>query len=177
MVLAATGLIASLIVHMAALLGMPSPLGEKSWVLHIGIFVVWLPAVLVLQSFSGEFTQKDLWRAALRGCPDWMRWTIWCFCGYAMVNFLVFAVVMGRSSPSGGPTPGLVWRGLSGHWMAFYSMAFAIMYSASHVEQRDAQRRCLDGHAVSPAAQYCEQCGTPVVEVPGGGRGRGKRAT
>jgi len=61
MVLAPTGLIASLIVHMAALLGMPSPLGEKSWVLHIGIFVVWLPAVLVLQSLSGEFKQKDLW--------------------------------------------------------------------------------------------------------------------
>jgi hypothetical protein len=99
MVLAATGLIASLIVHMSALLGMPSPLGEESWVLHIGIFVVWLPAVLVLQSLSGEFKQKDLWRAALRGCPDWMRRIIWGFFAYAMVNFLVFAVVIGRSKP------------------------------------------------------------------------------
>ena len=177
MVLAATGLIVSLIVHTSALLGMPSPLGEKSWVLQIGNFVDWLPAVLVLQSLRGEFKQKNLWRAALRGCPDWMRRTIWGICGYAMVNFLVFAVVMGRSSPSGGPTPGSAWRGFSGHWMAFYSMAFAIMYSAIHVEHRDAQRRCLEGHPVSPAAQYCEQCGTPVVDVPGGDRGRGKRAT
>jgi hypothetical protein len=61
--------------------------------------------------------------------------------------------------------------------MPFYSMAFAIMYSAIHVEQRDAQRRCLEGHPVSPAAQYCEQCGKPVAEVLVGGRGRRKRAT
>ena len=177
MVLAAIGLIASLVVHVSALLGMSSPLGEESWVLHIGIFVVWLPAVLVLQSLTREFKQKDLWRAALRGCPDWMRWTIWGFSGYALVNFTVFAVSMGGSSPRGGPTPGSVWRGFSGHWMAFYSVAFAIMYSAIHVEQRDSQRRCVEGHPVSPAAQYCEQCGKPVIEVPTRGTIGGKRAT
>jgi hypothetical protein len=177
MVLAATGLTASVIVHVSALLGMPSPLGDKSWVLHIGIFVVWLPAVLVLQPLTREFKQKDLWRAALRGCPKWMRRATWGFCGYAVVNFLVFAVSIRGSSPRGGPIPDSVWRGFSGHWMAFYSMAFAIMYSAIHVEQRDPQRRCVGGHPVSSAAQYCEQCGKPVIEVPTRGMSGGKRAT
>jgi len=75
--IAGTGLVLSVIVHAASLAGIPTPLGEKSWILHIGIFVVWFPAVLVRQPLTREFKQKDLWRAALRGCPAWMRRFVW----------------------------------------------------------------------------------------------------
>src|SRR5437870_7027920 len=37
--------------------------------LFIGIFVVWLPTVLLLNTLTRDFKQKDLWKAALRGCP------------------------------------------------------------------------------------------------------------
>src|SRR6266540_914652 len=47
--LAVAGFFASLLVHLLALIGLPSPFGSATWLLHIGIFVVWLPTVLVAQ--------------------------------------------------------------------------------------------------------------------------------
>jgi hypothetical protein len=163
---AATGLALSVVVHLAALLGVPSPLGEKSWILHGGIFVVWIPAVFILQPLTREFKQKDLWRAAFRGCPVWMRRFVWVIFAYAMINFAVFFYLSASAKPSPGQTPDAVLRGFSGHWMVFYSIAFAVFYSALRIREHDAQRRCLDGHPVSPSAKFCEHCGQPIREVP-----------
>jgi hypothetical protein len=164
MAIAALGLALSVLVHLAALFGLPSPLGEKSWILHVGIFVVWFPAVLIVQSLTRDFKQKDLWRAALRGCPVWMRRLVWIVAGYAMVNFAIFAYQMTGAKPTSQETPDEVWRGFSGHWMVFYSMAMAIFYSALRIRDHDSQRRCLAGHPASPSAQFCDQCGQPIRE-------------
>jgi hypothetical protein len=160
--LSTLGLILSVLVHLGALLGTDSALGEAAWFLHGGIFLVWFPAVLVLQPLTREFKQKDLWRAALRGCPTWMRWMTYGFFGYAAVNFILFIfMVPGRhASPD---TPPIVLRGFSGHWMAFYSAAVAIFYSARHAEEHDQGRRCPSGHQVGPLARYCEECGRQVL--------------
>lgn len=123
------GLALSLLVHLSALLGMASVFGEAAWFLHAGIFVVWIPAVFILQRLTREFEQKDLWRAALRGCPRWMRWITYGFVGYAFVNFVLF-IIMEPGHGSSAETPAVVFRGFSGHWMAFYSGALAIFYSA-----------------------------------------------
>jgi hypothetical protein len=72
--LSAVGLALSLISHIAALLGANGPLGDKAWILHIGIFVVWLPAILVMNRLTREVPRKDIWKVALRGCPEWMRY-------------------------------------------------------------------------------------------------------
>jgi hypothetical protein len=64
-----------------------------------------------------------------------MRYMVYGFFGYAIINFLLFIAV----APSGGHganPPTVVWRGFSGHWMAFYSAAFAILYSAVRPEER-----------------------------------------
>lgn len=131
------GLALSLLVHLSALLGMASPFGEAAWVLHGGIFIVWLPAVLVFQPLTREFKLKDLWRAALRGSPRWMRWMTSGFAGYAFVNFVLFIVLEPGSRGSSPETPAVIFRGFSGHWMAFYSAALAIFYSADHAEDHD----------------------------------------
>lgn len=73
MVLAASGFALSLVAHVSALLGF-TPLGSATWALHQGLFAVWLPAILLMRDLTSEVKQKDLWRAALRGCPRWMRW-------------------------------------------------------------------------------------------------------
>jgi CubicO group peptidase (beta-lactamase class C family) len=84
------------------------------------------------------------------------------FFGYAIVNFLFFMT----KAPSGGGganPPAVVWRGFSGHWMAFYSAALAILYSAARTA--DTALRCANGHLASPNAIYCTQCGQPVMRV------------
>jgi len=162
--LSAAGLILSLIVHLSAVLGHELGLGQAVWALHIGIFAVWLPAILVINRTTGDFRRRDLWKAALRGCPNWMRKMTYGFAGYAIVNFIIFVFLM-VSHPainSNEPTPATL-RGFSGHWMAFYSAALSVLYSATRIKEVDAGRRCRGGHPVSPLAQYCEKCGAPVA--------------
>ena len=53
---------------------------------------------------------------------------------------LLRAVVM--NSP-----PTRLWRGFSGHWMAFCSAALAILYSAATTSSSG--RRCTNGHSIS----------------------------
>ena len=160
--ISAVGLILSLISHLAALLGMTGPLGNRVWILHIGIFIVWFPAVLVAQRLTRGTSQKGLWKAALRGCPEWMRNMTYGFFGYAMLNFAIFMF----TSPKGKPSDGFMLpsevRGFSGHWMAFYSAALAIHYSARRLWDTDWNPRCRNGHAISPFAKFCETCGEPV---------------
>ena len=132
------------------------------WMLHIGIFVVWFPAVLVAQRLVGNVNRKDLWKVVLKDSPDWMRYMVYGFFGYAMFNFLLFMT----KAPTGGGganPPAVVWRGFSGHWMAFYSAALAILYAAAR--NVDTIPRCTNGHMASSNAVYCPQCGQPVLRV------------
>ncbi|MGA2256272.1 MAG: hypothetical protein ABSG53_16610 [Thermoguttaceae bacterium] len=169
LLLSVIGLVLSLIAHTAALFGLPQPLGSAAWSLHFGIFVVWLPAVIVSNGLARDFKRMDFWKAALRGCPDWMRWLTYAFFGYAVVNFLLFVAVAparGAGGAGGGANvPPDVFRGFSGHWMAFYSAAAAILYSAIVVSHSDSARRCPNGHPVLPPASYCEKCGEALAEV------------
>jgi hypothetical protein len=131
LVLAAVGLVLSLVAHGCALLGLPQPLGGATWGLHLGIFAVWPSAILASRRMVQGTKPDDFWRIVLRGCPPWMRWLTYGFFGYAVVNFLIFlAMSLGRKQAAGVPTPPEVFRGFSGHWMAFYSAALAILYSA-----------------------------------------------
>lgn len=129
--LSCTGLILSLWVHIGALTGQrvaPFPFFIG---LHLGIFVVWIPAVLAARRLAGTLNRPDIWKIVLRGCPDWLRYLVYGFFGYAIVNFLFF-MTTAPFKGSGADTPATVWRGFSGHWMAFYSAAFAILWSAIH---------------------------------------------
>jgi hypothetical protein len=160
--LSALGLAVSLWIHLGAVMGRRVAPEAFFWMLGVGIFIVWLPAVLVAQRLVGTTNRKDFWKVILKGSPDWMRYMVYGFFGYAFVNFLLF---MGKA-PSGGNganPPAVVWRGFSGHWMAFYSAAFAILYAAARTE--GSGLRCANGHVVSPNAAYCTRCGQPVLRV------------
>lgn len=174
LVLAVIGLALSLVAHVAALLGWPQPLGQAAWGLHVGIFLVWLPVFAVSNRMTGGFKRKDFWDASLRGCPAWMRWMTYGFFAYAFVNFMLFmAVAPPRGAVRGANAPPEVFRGFSGHWMAFYLAAAANLYSAIVVSRADPARRCPNGHPVPPAAAFCEACGAavaaPAATEPRGG--------
>lgn len=163
--LAAAGLVLSSVVHLYALAGKENPFGGLAWGLHVGIFVVWLPAVLAIRDLTKDFKQKDVWKAALRGCPAWMTRLTYFFLAYAFVNFFLF-LYLEHTGAETAPKEIATFRGFSGHWMAFYSAAMSILYSATQVKRFDSARRCPHGHAVSPAANFCEECGAPVA-TPG----------
>src|ERR1700759_5718644 len=95
MFLAMGGFCASLLVHVLALAGLPSPFGPATWRLHIGVFVVWLPAVWVFQRMTRNVRQADLWKAVLRGCPPWVTTGMYIVFGYAILNFVLFLIQTG----------------------------------------------------------------------------------
>jgi hypothetical protein len=149
-------------VHLGAVMGRRVAPGAIFWILHMGIFIVWLPAVLVAKQRVGSTRRKNFWKRVLQGSPEWMRYMVYGFVGYAMLNFALFML----KAPAGGTgpnPPAEVWRGFSGHWMAFYSAALAILYSAANENANGL--RCLNGHPVSPGANYCERCGQPILHV------------
>ena len=154
--------------HVSALLGVGCPFGDAAWVLHVGIFVVWLPAVIASQSMVRDFKQRDFWKATFRACPRWMKHMAYFFFAYTFLNFFIcFIAGIGGAAAgeSDGDTPSTVFRGFSGHWMAFYSIAMAILYSAAHVREHDDARRCPNGHRVGPSAKFCEECGGEIQET------------
>jgi|SRR5271165_4660747 len=98
-VLAGIGLALSILSHIAALFGKSGPLGKYTFLLHIGIFVVWLPAVLAARRLTSGFTVQQSWSESLRGCQPWMRYALYGFFCYAFVNFVVLTA---DAPPKGG---------------------------------------------------------------------------
>jgi hypothetical protein len=117
--LAALGLALSIGSHAAALQGKSGPLGKYTWTLHLGALAICVPAAIV--------ARKAKWKGLLAGCPVWMRYVLYAFLAYAIVNFAIFMFTP-RAGGAGLMPPPVV-RGFSGHWMAIYAAALAVLYS------------------------------------------------
>jgi hypothetical protein len=104
------GLFLSLWVHIGALLGRNVPPEYLFWVLHVGIFAVFIPAALVAQKRVGSTTRKDFWKVVMKGSPDGLRYLLYFLFAYATVISLVdffykgptLSVLNGASSPQDG---------------------------------------------------------------------------
>lgn len=159
-VISAVGLVVSLWVHIGAVNGRRVAPETFFWILHTGIFVVWIPAILVSKQRVGNLRRNDFWKIVLSGSPQWMRFMVYGFFGYAIINFALFMLNAPPNGGSGDPPAG-VWRGFSGHWMLFYSAALAILYTAASASET--VRRCVNGHQVPPNANFCIKCGQPLA--------------
>lgn len=158
LVLALVGFTAMLVVHVAALFGATHLFNHSLMRFAFpGLVIVWLATIVVMNRLCRDFKQKDIWRAALRGCPVWMRYALWAIFGYAWVGMFAFPKIYG----GGMDAPANSARAVSGILLAFYSVAFATLYSATRAEKFDEGRRCINGHRMPPLAKYCEECGAP----------------
>jgi hypothetical protein len=158
--LAVVGFAAILVVHLASLFGVTYPFERSIEILGPGVFVVFLPTVLVMTRLTRDFKQKDAWRAALRGCPRWMYRAVWGIFLYCWAGFFVLPLLYGGGMDEASNKA----RSMSAGLLIFYLIPLAVMYSAMHVEGFDNSRQCLNGHRVSPLAKFCEECGAPVVD-------------
>ena len=166
LILAAIGFVLSAAAHGYAVLGLLPPGAEHVMGLHLGIFVVWLPTVLAANRAVRGVNQKDFWKVVLAGAPGWMRYALYGLFAYALFNFVLFAATSdGKHHGYSAVTPQVI-RGFSGHWMIFYGAAFVTLYSLLRAPQLLQQRRCSNGHAVSPTDAYCPSCGR-ALEGPG----------
>jgi hypothetical protein len=159
LVLSAVGFAAALAVHVASLFGVTAPFAHGLRYLGPCVFVLAVPMILVMNRLTQDFKQKDTWRAALRGCPQWMRRVVWVMSGYAWVGFFALPFLYGGGMDSEANKA----RSMSGILLMFYLLPVAILYSATQIARSDESRRCLNGHRVSSLAKFCEECGAPLA--------------
>jgi hypothetical protein len=158
MIVSAAGVLASFCLSLASFGANPEVEKNPFRFLFPGIFIVWLPTILFANMLIANFKQRDFWKAALRGCPPWMKRALWGVIGIVFVGF--FIPFAWGSNPGAFPAGFLIFPSI------FYSISFCIAYSLLHMEKFDAGRRCLNGHCISPLAKFCEECGAPAA--PGG---------
>ena len=159
--ISAVGFVLSLWVHFGAVAGRRVAPAPFFWILHMGIFVVWFPAVMVAQRQVGSLNRKDFWKVILKDSPDWVKYLVYGFFAYAVINFMYFFTQAPSGHSEGGDPPAMVWRGFSGHWMVFYLSALAILYSTTR--QSAGTLRCTNGHPVPANANFCSRCGQSVM--------------
>ena len=129
LLMAGAGFLLSLIAHVLALFGIAMPGGGLIWMLHVGIFVVWIPTILFSRWRFRDVPRKDQMDVIIGDCPLWMRRTVKILFVYAIVNFFLFiASTHGHPKPTGAAPPAVI-RGFFGHWMIFYAVAFVAFYS------------------------------------------------
>ncbi|KRG44829.1 hypothetical protein ARC20_07960 [Stenotrophomonas panacihumi] len=169
LVLSAIGLLLSVLAHITALLGIDLHLGDSVFVLHGGVFLVWLPTVLLASKMGrgGRISGwspggRGFWKQALSGCPAWMRYTAFGLFGYAMLNFFLVARGVADGANDASMDPAVI-RGFSGHWMVFYYFAFAITYSVFKKPELLGPAVCSLGHKNWPGDKFCPECGNPIV--------------
>jgi hypothetical protein len=153
MLAAFVGFICSLVVHLAALLGWEAPM--QAFGLHIGIFVVALPANIAYTITRPRHQHHWGWHVQFIDCPAWMKYVAYGLFAYVFINFFSGILWSGFSG-------GSIMRLFSGHWMLFYWFSFAMLYGLIH--RHATAPRCLSGHVVAEGAKFCEKCGQQVVE-------------
>lgn len=143
-ILALTGFVLSLVAHLAASAGINVlALIPLVWLLHLGIFVVFLPFVAQTRNRLGTKTSLTGLRAVM---PDWALLLGAALFFYALINFLLFVFTAeGSASIRDGRfvlqdhgrlireltaneyavCQAKVIRGFSGHWLVFYYLPFA----------------------------------------------------
>jgi len=165
MLLAALGFCLSVAAHVASILGIPLPGGQSVWLLHAGIFVVWLPTVLIVSRVMRGVRRQDMWKVTLSGCPAWMRMAAKVLIGYVILNFVYFMATSARGGGGhySGAAPPSVIRGFSGHWMLFYGVAFMTLYSVGRKPALLGQRVCRNGHTVASTDNFCPVCGESLA--------------
>jgi hypothetical protein len=150
--LAVVGLCLSVTAHIATFFGVdPQQTFPSVWLLHDGIFVIWLPAIIFTNRRSKEGSKSNPWATILAGTPPWMGAMIGPLLAYAGFNFFftIFVLLGGHSPTSENGTFALkdhsrVIRTLteaeyhryrayearvsSGHSIVFYLMGMTMLY-------------------------------------------------
>ncbi len=151
--LACVAFVASVLVHGATFVGVnPSSALPAAWALHLLVFVVWVPVVLLCHKAVKRKDRRRFWRVVTRHAPAWMKVLSVACLVYAGFNFFYTGLVLNE-----GGVPGVIEgqrvlhshgdiirtltsaeyelhlaymaRMFSGHWMVFFAVAATVLTS------------------------------------------------
>src|SRR5579862_2133562 len=120
-VLSLVGLFLGLACHCATFVSATPLLGQYTWLLHVGMFAVWIPAFFCYPLLLAQSGAPNFWTATFSGCPAWMRSVVHLLGVYALLNLANFMWTVFTGAP--GQALRIFTRAFSGHWMFFYAAA------------------------------------------------------
>ena len=162
--IAVVGLAASMAAHFSTFFGInPQQVFPGVWLLHVLIFVVWIPTVIYSNKVYKKESRKDFWEVAMGKSPGWMKKLAAVLFAYAFFNFFMFLVLNKGAGPAeidgrkvlqshGNIKRELTdeeyelyqareVRGFSGHWMVFYATGMTVLYSKLKGDRDKKMRR------------------------------------
>ena len=120
-VIAAAGLLVSIVCHLMGWLGVEPPGGKSLFVmLNLGIFVVCIP-LGILADRTKPKSGRDNFKHLLAELPKWARVAAVGLLIYAILNYVSIMI----RHEWRGISFSLKLRAFSGHWMLFYGWAAA----------------------------------------------------
>ncbi len=148
--IAGSGFLLSVMVHVFGLLG--TDLGRvfpPIWLLHVGVFVVWFPAVMIASLSQPRPHLNDFWKVVTKHTPLWMRILCIVLFPYVIISFMYRMDRTTASTPEqparehvetveedAEPAATTTQRSadfpafmFSGHWMIFYLVGWTILLS------------------------------------------------
>ena len=131
MYLAFAGFLISFCINVACVLGKQIPPDVPFFFMHVGIFVVFFPAVFAAKKMLGGTVRRDFWKVAMKDAPDVARYLFYVIFAYGWLTG-IFGFFSGSSgmATTQRPPSGPDWLAFSGTWMIFYNASFAILLSA-----------------------------------------------
>jgi len=157
--ISALGSAVCLIVASAGLLGAKELAFAAMGVLVRGLFLVGLPAIVVVSGQSRQGPRHAIWKIALRGCPPWLRQTILIMAALSAVCFvtvLLFLPDSARPSNFEALTFGIP--------ATMYAACAGVFVSAARIMAEP--QLCANGHAIPPSETRCGACGAEIRIKP-----------
>jgi hypothetical protein len=159
---AVVGFGASALAHGATFFGQnPHERFPNIWALHVGMFAVCIPALMAGKNLVGSYRYHNYWNVTLRYVSPGFRYNVYAFAVYALINFFACLAQLKFGTPGifhGQPAlvshgkliaylsdtqlqqaQALTMRMYSGHWMAFYLGAAAILKSALNASDKQVE--------------------------------------
>ena len=136
------GLVASVVCHLMSWFHVVPAWGRSVFLLHAGIFIVWIPLV-VFANRTMPKKGRGNFEHLLAELPKWARVATSGLFIYALLNFAYFMICTSRYPKHGVPFV-VELRGFSGHWMMFYGMALAGFVALARLDRKKNRNGHID---------------------------------
>lgn len=133
-IVSGSGFVASVGCHVLGWLQLDPPWGKSVFMLHLGIFVVWIPFVIFTNSTMPKQADSNI-EHLLAELPRWVRFVAGGMFVYTLINFAYF-IYLTSQYPKNGVPFFIELRGFSGHWMLFYGVATAGFVALGRLSRR-----------------------------------------
>lgn len=121
----------SVVLHVLIVMQYTRPGLPLVLILTAGMILAWLYASRMIRLLGESYPERNPWQVAVKMCPPWLKYLTGFLFLYALSNF----VIMVDPEPADGyfstSLPYGKLRGLSGFWIAFYGLSYAVLRVSS----------------------------------------------